>query len=69
MNIKDIHVGLKVKFKDKLSHKVTPKYYPPVGTIGTVIEIIAGSPIIKWEKGSTSGNDEWMADPDWIEPI
>ena len=69
MNIKDIHVGLKVKFKDKLSHKVAPKYYPPVGTIGTVIEIIAEYPIIKWEKGSTSEDDEWMADPTWIEPL
>ena len=68
MKIEDIHVGLKVKFKDRLSHKVTPKYYPPVGTIGTVIEIIAGHPIIKWEKGSTSEDDEWMADPTWIKP-
>ena len=25
--------------------------------------------ITKWKKGSTSGEDEWMADPDWIEPI
>lgn len=68
MNIKDIHVGLKVKFKDEFSHRFDPRYFPPVGTIGTVIEIISKFPVVRWKKGSTSGKDEWLTDLDWIEP-
>lgn len=51
-------VGDKVRFTDAERHCSDPCYYPPVGTIGTIVDDEKSSaPFIKW--------DEWMPRGTW----
>lgn len=36
-------------------------YYPPIGTLGTVIKVYKTDIIVKWDSG-TKGNGEWYCD-------
>lgn len=51
--------------RNRMLSEAYPDFYPPVKTIGTVIDIDRsinsdGSPLyIQWPVGSTSGNDRW----------
>ena len=54
----DYKVGDKVVFIDKNKHEEHPKFYPEVGTVGTVVGV-DGDVFVKWEEGSTSGDDRW----------
>lgn len=59
--MKKFTVGMKVRFIDEKGHKFEPRYYPAVGTIGTVIEESDDMPYVRWPRGSTSENDCWFA--------
>ena len=58
----DYEVGDKVVFVAEEKHKEYPQYYPKVGTVGTVTINYKKSVEVKWEKGSTSKDDTWLAD-------
>lgn len=60
-------VGDKVRYNNKEHHRTNPDFYPPVGTLGTV-EGICGADeyIVKWKKGSTSGDDTWLVNASMI---
>lgn len=58
-------IGKKVVFKNDYLHKRLPKFYPAVGTIGTVIDrsqVFKDNFCIRWPKGTTSDNDEWYCE-------
>ena len=59
MTEKDLVKGAKVVFTDAKAHEEEPQYYPPVGTVGTVLH--NGDDWIQWPKGSTSMDDIWCA--------
>ena len=65
----DYKAGDKVVFVDKKKHEEHPKFYPEVGTVGTITghsdDICA---LVKWEEGSTSSDDRWACRFDWIIP-
>ena len=68
--------GKQVRFINAKAHEEMPDYYPEVGTIGTVVPV-AGTDfehlvddfVIQWHKGSTSGNDCWLADEESLELV
>lgn len=63
------NVGNKVKYIGK-KHKDSPEFYPPVGTIGTVVQDVDGVDYyIQWPKGSTSRKDCWYCDENDIELV
>ena len=45
-----------------------PVFFPPIGTVGTVIKMSCGSVLVKWPDGSTLGDDRWYCSTDWIKP-
>lgn len=64
MENRTFKVGDAVVFMSHEMHRVYPIYYPEPGTLGTVIETetFMGSVYVRWPTGSTSGEDEWLAD-------
>ena len=69
MKLEDCKVGMEVKFIDENEHKMDPWCYPPVGTIGTIVEITSIDIYVKWPKGSTSGKDEWYCAASAVEEV
>lgn len=65
-----ITIGATVFFKNTTNnrkmHQDYPRYYPKVGTKGTVQYIYSDSCSIKWEDGSTAQDDIWMCGLDQI---
>lgn len=51
--------GDKVRYTGANMRRLVPEYYPPVGTIGTVIKIDNMGARVQWPEGSTSGDDRW----------
>lgn len=62
--------GDKVRFIDADAHEKFKDSYPPVGTIGTVIEgEDADDDIyVRWARGTTSLDDKWYCGVDKVEP-
>lgn len=73
MSKNNFHVGDKVVFVNSEMHESCPEFYPKVGTVGTIVEVLPTSSVldlrIQWPKGSTSGNDKWAVLYDWVEPF
>lgn len=68
---RDIKVGDKVRYiTDADTTKEFPEFYPPKGTIGTVIGI-EDSPLylIRWPEGTTEDDGCWYAKEEDIELI
>lgn len=55
----NIKVGSKVRMIDEKAYQSSPDCYPPVGTVGIVIDvsICRVLPLIQWPKNSVSGDD------------
>ena len=58
-------VGDMVVFTGAEAHDKLPVFYPPVGTVGEVVEVLDDprDPLdirVQWPSGSTSHNDQWM---------
>ena len=69
MNQKEIKIGDIVRYIGK-DHKEMPKFYPEIGTIGTVVEEVGDADwYIQWTKGSTSRKDCWYCDENDIELV
>lgn len=63
-------IGDTVRFIADDQHKQYPQFYPPVGTKGKIDNICAGDEYgIRWKKGTTSGNDTWLATGRMIELV
>lgn len=68
--------GKQVRFINAEAHEEMPWCYPEVGTIGTVVPVkgtdfvrLVNDFAIQWHKGSTSGNDCWLADEKSLELV
>lgn len=65
----DYKAGDKVVFVDKKKHEEHPEFYPEVGTVGTVLGRYTNvCTLVKWEEGSTTKDDTWNCEFDWIIP-
>ena len=64
------NVGDKVRYIGK-KHNDMPEFYPPVGTIGTVVNQLneCDNVYIQWEKASTSKDDYWYCNRHDIELV
>ena len=62
--------GDKVRFIDAVEHEKFKDFYPPVGTIGTVVEgeDADGVLYVEWAGGTTSLEDTWYCGADRVEP-
>jgi hypothetical protein len=58
--------GDRVEFIDAEMHARCPEFYPPVGTIGTVVFSASAGVRVQWPEGSTSKDDEWVAGVDLL---
>ena len=55
--------GDKVRFTGGTMHDLVPDYYPPVGTVGVVVEALrSGNMLVQWPLGSTKGDARWYAE-------
>lgn len=64
-------VGDKVKFlglniDDGMTNK---RFYPPVNTVGKVVELGSDYCFVQWPNGSTSGNEVWACPNRYLEKI
>ena len=50
--------GKKVIYNGDM-RKIEPRFYPPKGTVGRVVEENNYSYQVQWPKGTTSENDCW----------
>ena len=63
------NVGDKVRYVGK-DHEDMPEFYPPVGTIGEIIEDTdETSYYVQWSKGSTSKEDRWYCSKEDIKLV
>ena len=53
-------IGKKVIYNGDM-HDIEPRFYPPKGTVGRVVEENNYSYQVQWPKGTTSDNDCWWA--------
>lgn len=56
------YIGERVMFTDPNAHKECPRWYPPKGTIGTVVQCNSvNNPAVRvqWPDGTTGGNGCW----------
>ena len=63
--------GDKVRFTSKELHSIEPRHYPPVGTLGEIIDIDPNYDglYVRWSKGTTSIDDCWWCDKYFVEPV
>lgn len=62
--------GDKVKFTEANLRMFTPEFFPPVGTIGTVIRTDTDGDIyVQWPDHSTSCDDCWWCDREIVELV
>lgn len=68
------HVGDEVIFINPNMHEHEPGCYPRYGTVGRVVGVLLGrycesdlDTKIKWPKGTTSSDDIWYVNHNWIE--
>ena len=64
-------VGDKVRFTSEKLHSLDLGYYPPVGTLGEIIDIDPdyGGLCVQWPEGTTSIDDCWWCDKYDVEPV
>lgn len=63
-------IGDKVIFINKEKHRQHPEYYPSINTVGTIVYSSKRTDLIRiqWPKYSTSDDDMWLCNPNWILP-
>ena len=61
MNEVNFKIGDKVRYLGHEEHKQYPEYYPPVGTVGTIVEVDDDSTaLVNWGKvGSICAPYSW----------
>lgn len=53
--------GDKVVFLNTEAHKQCPRWYPPKGTVGTVVHPGVGTAWVQWPSGTTDNPGRWFA--------
>lgn len=64
--------GRQVRFINAQAHEEMPEYYPEVGTIGIIVPVKENEIenfMIQWPKGSTSLDDGWFCEEEFIELV
>ena len=56
-----IQVGDKVVFLNAEAHAQCPRWYPPAGTVGRVLQVGRGTARVQWPAGCTGGSGRWYA--------
>ena len=56
----NVKVGSKVRMIDDICYKDNPMWYPPAGTMGTIINAYDIDALIQWPSGITSEDDRWL---------
>ena len=56
----NVKVGSKVRMIDDICYKDNPMWYPPAGTMGTIINAHDIDALIQWPSGITSEDDRWL---------
>ena len=56
----NVKVGSKVRMIDDICYKYNPMWYPPAGTMGTIINAHDIGALIQWPLGITSEDDRWL---------
>lgn len=56
----NVKVGSKVRMIDDICYKNNPMWYPPAGTMGTIINANDIDALIQWPSGITSEDDRWL---------
>ena len=69
MKLEDCKVGMEVKFIDENEHKSCPEYFPPVGTVGTILKVESDDIFVRWPKGKTNEPNEWYCDVQSVEKV
>lgn len=64
-----IKVGDKVRFICESKHLELPEFYPKVGAIGTAVKLEKNCVRVQWEKGTTTADDLWWCEKDWVEVV
>ncbi len=54
-------IGDRVVFCNTAAHAQCPRWYPPAGTVGRVVQVGTGTVRVQWPAGSTGGNGRWYA--------
>lgn len=61
--------GTKVKFINEWWHAKAPEYYPPVGTVGEIINSDDRGICVHWPEGVTIGAGCWWCTPHDVELV
>ena len=61
MPSREIKVGDRVKFTNWSLNNAVPQYFPPPGTIGTVVYSFDGVVSVQWPPGMTRGAGLYVA--------
>ncbi len=69
LTVADFANGDQVRFICGELHEKQPAYFPPVGTIGTVIGFGLDDLFVQWPCGTTSEDDEWFVLPCFVEKV
>lgn len=69
MKLEDCKVGMLVKFIDEAEHKDCPEYYPPVGTVGTILRVGPNDIFVRWPEGKTDKPNKWYCDAQCVEEV
>lgn len=69
MKLEDCKVGMLVEFIDKNEHKFCPQYYPPVGTVGTILRVGPDDIFVRWPEGKTNKPNEWYCNAQYVEKV
>lgn len=69
MKLKDCKVGKLVRWVDEKNHRECPQYYPPVGTIGTILEVTEDDILVRWPQDKTADPNEWYCDTHCVEEV
>ena len=56
----NVKVGSKVRMIDDICYKYNSMWYPPAGTMGTIINAHDMDALIQWPSGITSEDDRWF---------
>lgn len=54
-------VGDRVVFVNTEAHAQCPRWYPPAGTVGRVVQVGTGTARVQWPAGCTGGSGRWYA--------
>ena len=76
INFNKTMYGRQVRFINAEAHEELPDFYPEVGTVGLLISPegtsfidIVDDYVVQWPEGSTSLNDIWYCEEDYIELV